>query len=214
MLAFTKPPSRDQPGQTLRIVPALIGTIAGNLAIANLTLDDYVSAADDDGVLRGFIPPVGNFTKAEIVAAAAQNTSTAVLAQFYEEARTLHYVVATVNEVDLARAHAQVTSRNYSMAEVVLGREEYLEACRAGGRAHGTSLPLPEGANWSFFRSANEAPFGRNEGSNAAASAVVGLALTRPCGRQVVVSLQHVSLPVHVALHPFSAGACVSPSPT
>lgn len=151
VLAFTKPGSPGQPGQTLRIVPAFIGTIADNLAIANLSLNDYVSAADDDGVFRGFIPPVGNITKAEVIAAAAQNTSTPVLAQFYEEAQTLHYVVATVSEVDLAKAHAQVSAGNYSMAEVVLGREDYLEACRVGGRAHGTSLPLPRGGYWSFL---------------------------------------------------------------
>ncbi|GAA11466.1 hypothetical protein GOALK_030_00630, partial [Gordonia alkanivorans NBRC 16433] len=39
-------------GDTLRVVPALLSGVADNLAIANLSLADYRSAADRDGILR------------------------------------------------------------------------------------------------------------------------------------------------------------------
>jgi hypothetical protein len=44
----------DRPGRCLRIVASELWGLQGDLAIANQDLDDYVAAADQDGVFRGF----------------------------------------------------------------------------------------------------------------------------------------------------------------
>lgn len=40
--------------QELRVVPAALPSVENNLSIANLDLVDLTSAADPDGVFRGF----------------------------------------------------------------------------------------------------------------------------------------------------------------
>jgi hypothetical protein len=43
-----------QSGQSLRVVPSALWSIQNNLSLANMDFEEFVRAADDDGVFRGF----------------------------------------------------------------------------------------------------------------------------------------------------------------
>jgi hypothetical protein len=42
------------PGRTFRVIPAEVGAVAVNLALANMDFCDFADAVDQDGIFRGF----------------------------------------------------------------------------------------------------------------------------------------------------------------
>jgi hypothetical protein len=42
----------DEPGRTFRVIPKAVSSVANNLSIANVGFEEFVEAADKDGIFR------------------------------------------------------------------------------------------------------------------------------------------------------------------
>ena len=140
-------------GQTIRVIPEQMWSIENNLSISNMDFDDFVRSADPDGVYRGFPkpePPAHVLTTAELIDAVAQNTSTEALARLH---RTVHELEDTkpahqtwsLSRTDFARHHKHVSESDYSGAETLIGRDDYLAATASNGSGLSLVINLMRG---------------------------------------------------------------------
>lgn len=146
-------------GQTIRVIPEQMWSIENNLSISNMGFDDFVRGTDPDGVYRGFPkppPPAHVLTTAELIDAVAQNTSTEALARLLPTVQELDadrtWPLSRVS--DFAPHHKHVSESDYTGAETLIGREDYLTATATDGSALYLMLSIPRGY-WQIFLEEN-----------------------------------------------------------
>ncbi|MFC7961420.1 DUF6924 domain-containing protein [Rhodococcoides kroppenstedtii] len=151
VLVVDLPDSQSDSPATFRVASSQFGDVESNLATANVDFADFLSAADADGVFRGFhvtaeqrhiekghildaIPESPGAETLELLRSDLENTFSA-----YPNSRSVQLPAVPI--ADLRSRRAELLTSTFPYGKTPFGYEDMLRFCEAGGPAWGLHLP-------------------------------------------------------------------------
>ncbi|GAA2059331.1 DUF6924 domain-containing protein [Williamsia deligens] len=140
-----------EPGRTFRVIPSEMSSVENNLSISNMDFRDFADSTDDDGVFRGFPPPlpvVGTLDRDTLLAIAASGSSRSITMFAAEVADDPH---AACELRQQARSQLRDWIELVDNFSARPGAGEFLAAASHDGVVHSGHLPRLMGGYWTIL---------------------------------------------------------------